>query len=387
MFSIFRLNSRRIKPVFFVIFVVVLFSQCKVYTAYHDIISMHEKHETTGGKGEPRLEYVNTMPIIHLYGTPKEMGQQYGTILKKQLNSLVELSRDLFPERKIEEFLKIGEAASKNLPEKMMEELRGISEASGVDMKDLLAINLVPRTNCSTLAVWGNATTNGNLIMGRNADYAFKSVNRAIGLILVKHPSSGYATITVTFLGMIGGYSCMNETGLSYGNMLVHNGKDKSFDTNGLSIQLIMQMAGEQFSTAREMADFVSKQTLLTPNNVMCADKDEAILVEASQNKSEKREGLKGVLAATNYFLSPGLYDEYVPCERFAKLMMDAKKNYGSFSVKTLEESMYHARRKGQNLQCVVFEPATKTMHISINKVPASKGPFTEFKVDEILKN
>jgi predicted choloylglycine hydrolase len=384
---VFRALQGLLKSLLFGLIALIFFTQCKIYTAYKDIVALHNEAPIPIEKGKPRLEYINSIPVLHVYGTPREMGLQYGTIMKKQLNSLVELSYELFPKKKIDEFVSIGQAASPNLPEKMMEELRGISEASGVDLKDLLAINLVPRTNCSTLAVWGKATNDGNLIMGRNADYAFKSVNRAIGLILVKHPSTGYATLTVTFLGMIGGYSCMNETGLSYGNMLVHNGTDKTFNTKGLSIQLIMQMAGEQFSTAMEMADFISKQTFLTSNNVMCADKNEAIVVECSQTQSEQRVGQKGVLAATNYFLSPGLYDEYVPCERFAKLMMDAKKNYGNYSVKRVEETMYHARRKGQNLQCVVFEPVTRTMYVSINKVPASKGPFTEFKIDDILKD
>jgi len=362
-------------------------SQCKIYTAYKDILSLHHKELISNEKGKPRIEYINSIPIVHIYGTPREMGLQYGTILKKQLNSLIELTEELFPPRKVEEYIAIGQAASPNLPEKMRDELLGISEASGVDYKKLLAINLVPRTSCSTLALWGDATADGNLIMGRNADYAFKSVNKALGLILVKHPTEGYATITVTFLGMIGGYSCMNETGLCYGNMLVHNGTEKTFNTNGLSIQLIMQMGGERFSTAREMANFVAKQEILTPNNIMCADKDEAILVELSQLKSEIREGQKGVLAGTNYFLSPGLYDNYFRCSRFEKLMLQAKNNYGTFTIEKLKEAMYIARQPGQNLQCVLFEPATRTMHVSINRVPASKGPFTRFNVDEILKN
>lgn len=372
---------------FLAVLIVFSLTGCKMYSACKHIVALHQQEFISTEKGKPRIEYIHSMPIVHVYGTPREMGLQYGTILKEQLNSLIELANQLFPERKIEEYLATGQAASPNLSAKMWEELKGISEASGVDMNYLLAINLVPRTSCSALAVWDEATIDGHLLMGRNADYAFKSVNKALGLIVVKHPKEGYATVTVTFLGMIGGYSCMNETGLSYGNMLVHNGKDKTIDTKGLSIQLIMQTCGERFSTAREMADFISKQVLLTPNNVMCADMNEAIVVEASQEKSEIREGQKGILAATNYFLSPGLYDGYVPCNRFGKLMLDAKSNYGNYTVEKLEKAMFEARRKGQNLQCVIMEPATRTLYISINKVPASKGPFTPIHLDELIKN
>ena len=141
-----------------------------------------------------------------------------------------------------------------------------MADASGVDLNDLLAINLVPRTNCSTLAVWGDATTDGHLIMGRNADYSFKNVNKALGILVIKHPEKGLATVTSSFLGMIGGFSGMNEKGVSYGNMLSHNGKEKKYDTRGLSIQILLQLGGQQFSNAREMARSFG-QIQITTNN------------------------------------------------------------------------------------------------------------------------
>jgi hypothetical protein len=52
-----------------------------------------------------------------------------------------------------------------------------------------------------------------------------------------------------------------------------------------------------------------------------------------------------------------------------------------------MKEAMHIARRKGRNLQCVLFEPGAAKMHVSINKVPASKGPFTEFDINKLLND
>jgi len=376
-----------LKLIFVGILFAFAFSQCKIYTAFQDIVSLQKDNFLSVEKGTPRLEYIQSIPMIHLYGSPYEMGLQYGTILKKQLNSLVELTHELFPQKKIDEYIENGKVAEKNLPEKLKLELKGMSAGSGVDYSILLALNMATKADCSTLAVWGKATPDGNLIMGRNADYIFKKINKAVGLIVVKHPSEGLATFSVTFLGLLGTFTGMNESGLSYGNMLVYNGKDHSSNLNGLPIQLLMQLGGEKMNSAGEMAEFLSQQTHMININVMCADSNEAFVTELSHTQSAIRSGEEGILAATNYFTSPDLYEKHEPCNRFTNLMSVTQKNYGKLTVDDVKKAMHIARRKrGRNLQCVIFEPAAHRLHVSINKVPASKGPFTEFDIKSVLE-
>ena len=369
------------------IILILSFSQCKMYTAYHNIVSLQKENLCSEEKRTPRLEYVNSFPILHLYGTPSEMGQQYGTILKKQLSSMVELANELFPKKKIEKYIQDGEIAEKNLPEKFKIELKAMSEASGVDYSTLLALNMAPKATCSTLAAWGKATANGNLLMGRNADYDFKKVNKALGLIVVKHPSEGYATVTITFLGLIGGFSGINETGLCYGNMLVYNGKNKITNLDGLPIQILMQWGGENDSSANEMVDFLSNQSHMVDNNVMCADRTQALLIELSHRQSKVREGEEDLLVATNFFLSPELYNQYEPCKRQTTILEYSKKNYGTLTLTGMQKAMYLGRKKGSNLQCVIFEPETYKISVSMNRVPASKGPFTELDIKKMVKD
>jgi len=356
-----------------------------MYKAFNHIINLQEDNRESERKGVPRLEYYESMPILHLYGSYAEMGEQYGTILKEQLQSLLVIGERLFPKKKLEHYYTMADEIDPMVPNDIRLFIKGMARVSGVPYRNLLALNIVPRTTCSVLAVWGEATADGELLMGRNADYNFQRVNKALGIIVVKHPDKGLATISSTFLGLAGSFTGMNEKGVSYGNMLVYNGKDNGVDTNGLSIQLLMHMGGEQSSSAKSMVEFLRDKRHMIPINVMCADRNKAFVAELSPLATAVREGDKGVLAATNYFYASGMFENHVNERRFANLMMLSKKYHGELNLEHLQEAMHSARQLNENLQCVLFEPAKMKMHVSMNRVPASAGPFTEFDVKKLL--
>lgn len=373
--------------VFFVLFIGVLhFQGCKIYTGYQNLLRLQNEQTTVVNTGEPRVEHIESYQVVHLYGKPYDMGFQYGTLLKEHLESLALISDALFPEKTLDKYKKIAVEAEVNLPESFRQELKGIVDASGVDYNLLLALNTIPSVDCSGLAVWGDATADGHLIMGRNADYIFGSINKAIGLIVVKHPENRNATVMATFIGMLGGFTGMNEKGVCYGNMLVHNSETKEFNMKGLPIQLLMQLGGENYSTAREMNDAMTRETHMIPINLMVADKDEAILAELNQTSWALREGSSGVLAASNYFYSTGMFAETFDCERFTGLLIDAREYYGKFDVPQMKKSLHKARRRGgQNMQSIIFEPGLNKMHVSMNRVPATLGPYVGLNVQELF--
>jgi isopenicillin-N N-acyltransferase like protein len=359
---------------------------CKTYTAFNAVFNPEWEKFKKASAGTPRLEYLHSFPVIHLYGTPAEMGRQYGSILQKQLKGLDYISSRFFPENKLNEFLQTAMEAEPHLPDETIEFISGMSDSSGVDYYKLLAVNTVPRVSCSVLAVWGEATEDENLIMGRNADYDFKRINKALGIIVVKHPDNGYATVSSSFLGLAGTFTGINEKGVCYGNMLVYNGNEENNSEGGLPIQLLMQKAAETQNSAKGMIDYLTSRNHIIPINVMCADKDEAIVAELGTGNFAIREGDKGVLAATNYFYSSGMFEKAENDERLSSLMQHAKNQYGKFRLKNMKNAMHEARKPGENLQCVLFEPAKMLIHVSMNKVPASKGPFITFDVKELLE-
>jgi hypothetical protein len=380
-------KALRIQLFFFFFLSACIFSGCKMFTAFNTVLNPEWEDFNSSPKGTPRLEYIHTFPVIHLYGTPAEMGMQYGSILQKQLIALDYISTRFFPDNKLNEFLNIATKTEKQLPVETLEFITGMSGSSGVDYYKLLAVNTVPRVSCSVLAAWDEATEDGDLMMGRNADYNFKRINKALGIIVVKHPDNGYATVSSSFLGLAGTFTGMNEKGVCYGNMLVYNGNEENNSEGGLPIQLLMQTAAENQSSAQGMIDYLTSQKHIIPINVMCADKNEAIVAELGLTNFAIREGNKGVLAATNYFYTSGMFEKPENDKRLSVLMQSAKKHYGKFKLKHLKEAMHEARKPRENLQCVLFEPAKMLIHVSMNKVPASKGPFQTIEIMELLKN
>ena len=133
------------------VFVSLEFSSCKVYKAFNNIVGLQKDYQFSEATGEPRLEYIEAIPIIHLYGTNREMGEQYGTILKSQLNSMATIAESLFSKKTLNKFYHQAEIVENNLPSEMKDFIEGMSESSGVSYIKLLALNITPRTNCSEI--------------------------------------------------------------------------------------------------------------------------------------------------------------------------------------------------------------------------------------------
>lgn len=378
---------RKLFNIGFMIAMLWLATGCQFYSAYNDVMHSHLQASQTAIEGEPRLEYINGLPVLHLYGSPSDMGSQYGSLLKQQLVSVTYMLEKVFPKRLIKKYMDFADQAETQLPSDYKAFLEAMAESSGVTYKKLLTMNMVPKTSCSTLAVWDNATPDGNLLMGRNADYNLKKINKALGIIIVKHPDEGYATVASSFIGLIGSLTGINEHGVCFGNMLVDNSKKDSTQALGLPIHLWMQIGSEHASSARDMIKFLTLQKHMIPINVMCADQDEAIISELGLNDFAIREGSKGILASSNFFYTPKMYAKPEIDKRFAALMYNARDHYGKFNTRLLQEAMYDARMPNKNLQCVIFDPSNMQIYVSMNKVPASKGPFTLIDIKALIDN
>lgn len=331
-----------------------------------------------------RLDVVGRIPILHLYGTPKEMGAQYGTILRGPLQALIAYVRAVMPEARLRRLQAFGAAHERTLPREVRGELRAIAAAADVPYLDLVTLNVLPGVMCTGLAVSGEASKGGALIMGRNVDYFGFGLEQCGSLIVVYHPRQGVPVVAVSFIGMVGAYTGINGEGVAFGNMLIFNARDQSIAPDGLPIQIAMRLAAHRSRSARAMSAILRSQKRMAPMNVMAADGKEAILLELGLGSSGVRLAGRGVLAASNHFRTPELRAREVACERYATLIATAEKNYGAFDVELMKKTLHAARIKGLNLQAAVFEPAAMKMHVSVNQTPASKGPYTAFDVNKL---
>lgn len=332
--------------------------------------------------GPARVEVRGNIPIVYLHGTPAEMGTQYGTLLREPLRSLDAYVTAVFPKERLRRLRAFAEAHEPALPADVRAELRAMAAAADIPYMNLVAVNVLPRMACTALAVSGDASKDGALVMGRNVDYWSFGLSDRLGVIVVYHPDKGIPVAAVSFLGFVGAFTGINAEGVAFGNLLVFNAREDRIVPDGTSIQLAMRRAAHRAKTARQMAPLLRAERHLIPMNVMLADAKEAIALELGLSGTEaRRADAAGVLAASNSFRTPDLRAKDVSCKRYAALMTAVSEADGAFDVERMKKALYAARIKSLNLQAIVFEPAAMRMHVSLNQTPASEGPYTTFDV------
>jgi len=341
--------------------------------------------QTPATSGQARLEVHDGVPVVHLYGTAEEMAAQYGRLLKPALQALCNYAKAVLPQPAMVRFVDYAKAQEPMLDEQIGRQLRVVAENAEIPHEYVLALNIVPRIRCTTLAVWGSASADGSMIMGRNADYFGLGLADRGSLVVVWHSRDEIPVVAVSFLGMIGAFSGMNAEGVAFGNMLVFNSTDPSYTPGGMPVQLAMRMAAHRSKDAESMARNLTAMKHAIPMNVMVADSSQALVLELGAYECCVRRGEPGVLAASNDFLAHSSRVDEDRCARYNALMSAVAEHRGQMGVSEMKQALYAARIPTMNIQAVVFEPAAMRMHVSINKCPAAAGPYRAFELRELL--
>jgi isopenicillin-N N-acyltransferase-like protein len=191
--------------------------------------SLHAGVIAKCGKGY--LEERDGYLVLHLKGTPYEMGFQHGRLLKKQCHSLI---HELFEVQgkkaeieilgmklKAEQAINIIFNLQKQfIPERYIEEMQGLADGAEVDEKRVFVANSIPELfHCSGFALLNEVTEAGTLLHGRVLDYGIDWRLQEHAVLVIAEPE-GYAPfVNVTYSGFIGSVTGMNANQISIGEM------------------------------------------------------------------------------------------------------------------------------------------------------------------------
>jgi hypothetical protein len=181
------------------------------------------------------------LPIVHLYGTPYEMGVAQATLMGPTLLKFIDSVYDYIDENLedaingtvpwlppqwallIARFgfdlvLDMEIAATEPFTGKyIMEELQGLADTSGMDVKRIQRIHLfgeLTKGDCSMFGAWGKAVPSSySLVSLRALDWDMDGPFRDYPQITVYHPNegNGHAFANVGFSGFIGSFSGMSS--------------------------------------------------------------------------------------------------------------------------------------------------------------------------------
>ena len=268
---------------------------CFLVTACSE--SEKPNHSKSSGPINERGAYIdstqNNLPILHLSGTPYEIGLQHGKLLKDEIHESVKTWKTQIQEQyeyTPENFIKLildstdYISAIKNWTPDLLEELKGISDGSDIELETILVYNFVdeiwsnfhlidPVDHCTAIALNNHEKKDSVVLLGANIDYPQKYCY----LLDIQYDDFP-RVLTPTFPGYIGANGLNKEFGITVNSLWDLNG---SFD--GLPVICVVRGAlmQQDFASAIDFLKIIKHASGL---NYTLADKNEIVSIECSAN-------------------------------------------------------------------------------------------------------
>ncbi|KAL4234138.1 hypothetical protein ACF0H5_005791 [Mactra antiquata] len=235
-------------------------------------------------KGEPRFvkqvkngklfiagEAQSAFPVVHVWGTPYEMGYAHGLLMKDKARQFMDSVWDFLVDEAykgingsvpcwfkswfIKDIATLGLTAALDLEIRLTkrytgdyfyEEAQGLADATGVDLMKILRIHMIgelTKGDCSMLGAWGDAVAdNGPLLQLRALDWNTDGPFKDYPQVTVYHPNrckskhhrhkqdNGVAFANIGWTGWIGSITGFNSKQIAISEIGV-SFPDKSFGT------------------------------------------------------------------------------------------------------------------------------------------------------------
>jgi isopenicillin-N N-acyltransferase-like protein len=260
---------------------------------------------------------------------------------------------------------------------------------------------------CTAFGIWGNRSSDSTLLIGRNFDFYVGDEFAENKLINFIHPERGYKLMMVSWAGMIGTVSGMNEKGLT---VTINASKSEIPTSAATPISLvareILQYARtieEAYRIAKKRKTFVSESILigsLTDNR--------SAIIEKTPSKTEMYDPDRdGYIICANHYQGNTFQNDVINQENIAKSssayrlkrlteliqqhpVMDVTtaatilrdrtglngKDIGKGNEKALNQLIAH--------HSIIFKPARLQVWISTN--PFQLGPYVCYDLNRVFQ-
>jgi len=231
-----------------------------------------------------RIDRVGEVPVIHLYGTPYEMGYQHGLLLRDEVQASVAnattfidsalgipMFGKFYARRRLD---KAWAQMKRHVPERFLDELQGLSDGSKVPLKVLQRVHAMPEltsTSCSSFAAYGPATKDGRLIQIRNLDWAIRSNVQEYSTLFAYHPDDPKLQpfVSIGWLGFIGVISGISQGGISVGEIGAET-VDESM--RGIPMPFLLRRVLEESENLEQAVEIVRSAARTVGFNYLFAD-------------------------------------------------------------------------------------------------------------------
>lgn len=369
---------------------------------------------------------------LYVEGDPLEIGLNTGalsdSLLQRQQNIFFSKIKDLVPskfEQKIlRQFLKwYNRKLYANVPDEYQTEIFGISQYTSHDFDNIApqyqrglylhaahdighALQDLALVGCSSFAAWGEKSENGNLILGRNFDFYVNDAFAENKIIAFIKPEQGNNFMMVSWPGMIGAVSGMNQQGLT---VTINAAKSEIPLSAKTPISILTREILQHASTIDEAIAIAKTRKVFVSESIMVgsAKDNKAILIEVSPKKIDVYDvPNSNQLICSNHFQSEAFKNEkrnqaqiaeshsQYRFERMQELLSENKKINPEIASEILRDKnglndiplgLGNEKALNQLLahHGIIFKPKEKLVWVSAN--PFQLGEFVCYNLDSVF--
>jgi hypothetical protein len=353
--------------------------------------------ETVARCGKGFLETIDGYPVLHLKGSPYEMGYQHGRLfrdhIRQNMHYMLEVKGKESPIKlfgknvlTVRDMIRlIAQQQSKFLRREFHTELDGLADGAGVPREDARLGNFIPELfHCSGFAIMNKATKDGTLYHGRVLDYAIDWRLQEHAVLVVAEPDGGVPFVNITYAGFIGSVSGMNAAHISVGEM---GGKGLGH-WDGVPMAFLVREVLQRAHTLDEAIAIFRDQPRTCQYFYVLADgnTNRAVGMEASWDKFE--------------LIQPGRANPRLPHavpdavllsagDRYEELTRRVQADWGKFDAASARKLMDCPVAMKSNLHDVLFAPASTRLWVANatpDKKPAAAQPYYAFRLTDLLQ-
>ncbi|WP_129409178.1 C45 family autoproteolytic acyltransferase/hydolase [Marinitoga lauensis] len=342
-----------------------------------------------------KIEKVGNLKILYLSGTHSEIGYQHGLALKEEISKMRNLLSKELENKNFFEKIVIRYTMKnyfRSIPSEYKKEMSAIAKASGASLDTILLLNIYDELfnlyGCTNVSVWGKKSVDGNIIHGRNLDYFLSDKLWNLNVLFVYNATDGNNFISLTWPGLIGVLTGMNNKGISLGSM---TSVSINQQTNGIPTGILYRIIMENAKNISDVENILKANKRTIGNNLMISSKnDKKTVVFEFDSKNLERVESKEWIVSTNHFTTLKNKEEDYSGSISRKIIAEEYlENKQNITLSNIVETMRNLDTgnignqsicRSDTVHSAIFLPITGEVYIAANDgIYASLGRYFHF--------
>ena len=316
------------------------------------------------------------LPVVEASGTPEEIGQQLGELLKQPITNLMSKKEDIAHGFGLNQapnlIVKMSRIVAPAFPDTQHREIEALAKTTGIDLDTLAFANIIYEIShfpaCSALSVEPTRSESGSAVFGRNLDFPTFGFLDKYSIIEVIRPQGRHAFASITFPGVVGVFSGMNDAGLCIAQLEVNHSADHAPRVNitGTPVAMCFRRLLEECTTVDEAEQLLRSQNRMMMCNLAVCDRQNSAVFEITPKTVARRNDEQGLCLCTNHFRTPELAVN-TQCRRYDQLSHGQR--IDKLAISDVARLLDSANQGNFTIQTMIFEPATLVAHLSFGRL------------------